>query len=209
MRRPTTALDTHLHDLRQGLADLVEWRRTLDSETLEAQRRTYRVEEDRAADLAKIRRDGNHRIERTLASTQESLRFAQNHVRRLRVNANAGDRAQARVKELLERGLAPSVVLERAKELGDVSMVTALRTEMLFWGDEQGFADASQTIEATERTLAEIGHGDRRHEAKQALELRTLEQAFTKISEVALRGATSGQDRIAIGYAMEDLKAAR
>jgi hypothetical protein len=203
-----TALDTHLHDLRQGLVDLVEWRRTLDSQTFETQKMTYRVEEDRKADLDKIRRDGNRRIERTLASTQESLRFARDHVQRSRVNANAGDRAQARVKELLERGLAPSVVLERAQELGDVNMVTALRTEMLFWGNEKGFADASQTIEATERTLAEIGQGDRRREARQALELRTLEQAFETISEVALRGPIAGRGRIAIGYAMEDVKRA-
>lgn len=53
-------------------------------------------------------------------------------------------------------------------------MVTALRSEMLWWGNEQGFADASETIEATERLLAEIGEGSERSNAKHALALRTL-----------------------------------
>jgi hypothetical protein len=44
---------------------------------------------------------------------------------------------------------------------------------------------------------------------KQALELRGLEQGFETISQVALTGPLAGRGRIAIGYAMEDLKAAR
>ncbi len=204
-----TPLERHLSDLRKSLENLVERRRELDSQSFEIQQRTYRFEEDRKADLAQLRYDGNRRIELTLASAQESLGFARELVQRSRVNANPGEKAQARVKELLERGLAPSVVLERAKELGDENIAIALRTEMLFFGNEKGFADASETIEATERGLAEIGQGSTRREAKQALELRTLEQAFEKISEVALRGPTSGRDRIAVGFAMEDVKRAR
>lgn len=201
-----TPLERHLSDLRKSLENLVERRRELDSQSFEIQKRTYRFEEDRSADLAKARQDGHRRIERTLASAQESLGFAQELVQRSRVNANAGEKAQARVKELLERGLAPSAVLERAKELRDENMATALRTEMLFWGNEKGFVDASEMIEGTERTLAEIGKGSTRKEARQALELRTLEQSFKSISEVALRGPTSSRDRIGLGYALEAMK---
>lgn len=99
------------------------------------------------------------------------------------------------------------MVLERAHELGDTDMVTALRSEMLWWGNEQGFADAGETIEATERVLAEIGEATERSNAKRALALRTLEQSFEPVAQFALSSGWS-RARLAAAYAMHDAKQA-
>jgi hypothetical protein len=202
-----TALDTHVRDLRRRLEKLQELRRNLDQETAAIRQRTYRIEDDRQADLDKVTREASRRIEQTLASAQESLRFASELTHDKRVNARVDAGAQARVRELLARELAPSAILARAHELGDADTVTALRSEMLWWGDKRGFADASETIEATERALAEIAEGSSRHDARRALELRSLEEAVENVAVFAL-GNGSPRARIAAGYAMEEAKRA-
>jgi hypothetical protein len=67
---------------------------------------------------------------------------------------------QARVRRLLDEGVAPQKVLERGRELGHPELVAALRSEMLTFGDRHGFADTLAFVRDCDRVLADIGIGE-------------------------------------------------
>lgn len=115
--------------------------------------------------------------------------------------------AQTRVRSLLDRGLAPAKVLERARTLGDDEMVAALRTELLYFAADGEFADAQETIDACNRALAEVAIGAEQENNRALVDLEDARPKAQKVGEVvgkAVHGFATPTDRIALGYAMGD-----
>jgi hypothetical protein len=104
-----------------------------------------------------------------------------------------------------DRGLTASQIRERAVKLGDGEMVQALRAEMMWHGDRSGFADASETIAACDRTLAEIGRGNEAEHNRALVEIAEGREAREAVAEFAAKSvhglAKPGVDRLKLAYA--------
>jgi hypothetical protein len=113
--------------------------------------------------------------------------------------------AQARIRDLLDRQrMAPGQVLDRAVQLRDDEMVAALRAELLWFGLDGRFEDASETIAACDRALADVGLGSEAENNRAVVELgETLPtaKAVAEFSGKAVTGTITPYDRLEKAYA--------
>lgn len=156
----------------------------------------------------RVRREYARKFEQLKTAANTAFGSAQEAVREMRVNRLLDAGAQGRVRRLLERGLAPSKVLERAVELKDADTIAALRAEALYWGDGDKFIDAIKTIEACDRALAEVGTGNEAEHNQAALDLAELSGGLPEIERFAALSvqdaAKPGRDRLRLAYALID-----
>jgi hypothetical protein len=113
--------------------------------------------------------------------------------------------AQARARSLLDRGLTPSQVLDRARTLGDDEMVVALRTELLYFAADGRFADAQETIAACNQALAAIAMGAEQENNQALVDLEDARPKAKAVGEFvgkAVHGIATPRDRISLGYAL-------
>ena len=144
--------------------------------------------------------------QRLLAATSHAEELA----KKIRVRRPIEETAQARVQELIARGLAHNAIIERAVELGDDEIIAALRSEALYHGDKHGFADATSTVEACDRALAEVGRGGDQENNQAILDVADAREAVDEINEFAAKsvlGQATPQDRLRLGFAVGPIDA--
>lgn len=133
--------------------------------------------------------------------------------KRLRVNRQVEPVAQDRVRGLLqERKVPPMDVLQHAFKIGDAEAVAALRAELLYYGTEDEFQDASEVIDACDYALGELG-SDTDAEAHRLINeigdvARPLPQIIrlAQTAEVSDRGEALIAARLDAGHAINDAK---
>lgn len=143
----------------------------------------------------------HHKFNREIVKLQKE---GKEWAKRVRADWPVDAAMVTRVRELRREGVAPDTILKHAADLGDAQMVAALRADMLWFKGEDGFADASDTIHACERVLAEIGRGG---EADVNFGLVRLEEATETVAAVDLYagktviGHDTPHDTLTMAYA--------
>ena len=199
------ALLHHIKTVRQGHEKM----RSLVRQ-LERRERAIResdeplTEEQRASRIQKAREELRAEYRRVREQTTAAARAAKEAARTERTHRKSDPGTQTRVRTLLERGLKPIQVLERAYELRDDEMVAALRTEMLWFGDGKGFADAQDVVTACDLALAEVGYGVEAENNAALIELdETLPkaEAVSRFAAKKVEGVATPHDRLVMAYA--------
>jgi hypothetical protein len=167
--------------------------------------------EEKELRIKKARADAAQKWPPLREKAQRALEEAEDLIRRARSAYRVNQSAQARVRHLLgERKLAPDTILRQARELRDAETVAALRAEMLYWGNEDGFADAEETILACERALGELDVGNYAEHARIAAELREFAgqlQPVVELASLSAEGADFGAvatARMKVGHAIPE-----
>jgi nucleotide-binding universal stress UspA family protein len=143
------------------------------------------VEEKRIM-IDRVFDEERRRFDRFKRQADSAYNAAKELARRTQVNAKPAQEATERVRELLRRGLTHGQVLERARELGDMDMVVAARTEALWHGSKDaGFVDTAATITAANRILAEDGLAFDSDQARAILDLERTARPLKEITELA------------------------
>lgn len=138
--------------------------------------------EARKIALRKLREEGFARHRQLVAEIERLQTKADEWVKKVRVNRPVEDAARVQVRRLLDEGVPASRIIERALEIGDAEMVAALRTQMLWFGTKDGFADTRDTLAACDRALAQIAPGE---EAEHNRGLLRIDEANQPVAEVA------------------------
>lgn len=138
------------------------------------------------------------------AQVEKARRTGDELTRQLRLTRSVDPTVQQRVRGLLERRVLPSQIIDRARELRDGETLAALRAEVLYHGDRNGFVDTGETIHEVEQALADVGGGLDRERSRALLELEETAEPLTAVSEFAGKvaaGTVKAHDRLTVAYA--------
>lgn len=210
-------MSEYAKELSKLALELRRVRRALRALPRELEQRERAVMEDddltteaRRIKLRQIREEERAKQQKLHQRQLNAISQADELAKKIRVRRPIEETAQARVRELLARGLAHDQIIERAVELGDDEIVAALRSEALYHGDKHGFADASSTVEACDRALAQIGRGGEQDNNEAILNVADSRQALDEINEFAAKsalGQVTPHDRLKLGFAVAPLDA--
>lgn len=195
----------HARDLKEARRESEEVARTIEYKLDALQANDLLTTEARAIEERRIRSEGRERLKRAMAKARAAEAASGEVVRRVRVGRHVDPAAQARVRRLLDDGMAAGAVLEQARKLGDVNMIAALRGEMLYVGGEGRFHDASDVLVAADRALAETSSGNERDQLKAAAELTEAARPLDAIEHFArkvVEGTNEPIDRVRYGFAI-------
>jgi hypothetical protein len=112
---------------------------------------------------------------------------------KLRATRPVDAAARVRTEKLIAKGFAFNQIIDRAVENADPEIVAALRLEALYHGDKHGFVDVPATIEACDRALAQIAHGEEREVNRGLVRLREVAEPVDATGEYSAKVAL-GQD---------------
>lgn len=200
--RELQKLATELQRVRRDLGDLPR--------RLEQRERSIRGDENLTAEMRKIRlrqvREEEQAKQQKLhrRRTEISEEMARS-ITQGRVGRPVDEMARARVRDLLDRGLSHSQVLDQAVKLNDDDTVEALRWEAMYHGTSDGFADGSDTVEACDRALARIGRGGQRAVAQAIVRAQKTARGIDEIDRFAAKavhGSITPFDRLSFGHAV-------
>lgn len=146
-------------------------------------------------------------FDRLKTTARDAQTRHQELVRGMRAARRVDAGAQGRVRTLLERGLPAATIIERALQQGEPEVVAALRAEMPWWGDRNGFHDTDDVISACDRALAKIGHADEVQHNEAVVEFAKAAKGLPEILEFGAKAVgdqATPTDRLRMAYAAAD-----
>lgn len=172
---------------------------------LERQEREIGENEDltteaRAIKLRQVRekeRTRQSKLQRELAGTYEKA----DRLAKQSWNEGGTRAAHNRVQKMLADGISADRIIERALELDDDDLIRALRGEVNYIGNKDGWSDARATINACNKALARLGSD----EAAALVEIDKLRVPLDKLAEFAAKsvdGSATPHDRLSLAYAL-------
>jgi hypothetical protein len=172
------------------------------------------TEEQRKIKLDQLSREGVSR-QQVLHETKLRLSAkAKEHAKQVRMEHRPDESAQASVHRLLDQGIAPTVILTRAVQLGDGEKVLALRHALHYLGNGDGKLITEETrelrgiVSACDRALAEIGQSERQRDMNQALididALGEQSEQYDRFAAKVALGSETTTDQISFGFAVND-----
>jgi len=146
------------------------------------------------------RRGAMSQVEETIAEARAAHARGLELVQAMHVRAKGSNVARERVRALLERDVPAGDILERAVELEDENVVTALRHELLWKGktaEGDAVPEVAALIGACDEVIATISTGDARAESMAAVALRERAPALEALAEVAVLTAAGKEAALA------------
>jgi hypothetical protein len=206
----TEAIKTHVRrflDARKKMHDLPD---TVDRKVTAIREDEWLTPEQRTVKEKEIRAEAMETWRTLTAEADYAYKCAQDLIRSSRIDQKPREDARERVNRLLDGGTAPLHVLRQAVQQGDEETVIALRSAMHYWKPEgvKEFPDASETIIACDRALADLAVGEgERERSKAAAQLADARAGLETVQLFAMQGAegsAKGKSRIAAAHAMDD-----
>lgn len=191
----------HSRNVSSRRAELVGIGDKLGARLAEINQDRYLSADDRSRQSARARDEVSSKIRPAVAAVEEALeearRFTDSELNKL----EPSERAQSRVRRLLDRDVAPSDIVARAERLGDRETLGALRDE-LRWGLGPG---SPEFLGQLERKIAAMtpDAGKQFGELADLLDSAGIKEA-QKLAISAVAGEKVGAARMAYAYATND-----
>ena len=161
--------------------------------------------EARAHRIDKARREAEANRERLEAAVRHHDQEVEDLWTRFLSGVRVHPSAEARLRQLLDRGLAHNQILDRARGLEDEPLIVALLKEALYHGDRKGFVEAGETVGGCVRALGDLdtsNDGDMYRLSLKFAERRKSQDELFRFARKGVEGRHQGAPRTRLALAL-------
>lgn len=204
----------HLRRVREARSKLVALADDVQAANAATDGDPYATDEEKTLRKQRAKDEANQKLTGRVAAAREALKDARTFADRELAREKPTEASSARVRRMLDQGLAPGQIADRARELGDRKTLAAVRDELAYLhlsGEGKGQAtrfaqpgEVGRLLRTVDTHLADLEPDRERRELHALIELAYGGGGLKQAEELAVKGVSGdpvGRERIAMAYA--------